>query len=266
MRSEPPPRDGRSGIDPCRWHRSTPSPRARTRTPRVRCRIHLVPAARTRRFAEVARSVPSNPASTPASSQLANARSQSSTRSFRTRPGKARDVEASTVESSRPLVGAWDSPARPIPEFLDDSSASAADPQLAQEDGSHFKPQSCCWRSTPAPAPPARPNQSSLTNPIQPGRSEPGTGSNSARQGRCVRPDRAHARMAALRFVRTRGSTSARSPRRLRRHRARSTNDATCVTRLAPSCLSLLVRPERQDLLRLTDSPQASLSLTFAPP
>ena len=262
MLTEPPPRDGRSGIDPCRWHRSTPSPRARTRTTPVRCRTHLVPAARTRRFGEAALSSPS----TPSSSQLSNSRSHSSTRSFRTRPGKARDVEASPIESSLPIVGAWDSAARPGPEFLDNSSASASDPELAQEDGSHCKPQSCGWRSTPAPAPPPWPNQSSLTNPIQPGRAEPGTGSNSARPGRCVRPDRAHAMMSALRFVRTRGSTSARTHRRLRRHRARSTNDATCVTRLAPSCLSLLVRPERQNLLRLTDSPQASLSLTFAPP
>ena len=60
--------------------------------------------------------------------------------------------------------------ARPGPARRNDTSASAADPELAQEDGSHFKPQSCGRRSTPAPAPPARPNQFSLTNPIQPGR------------------------------------------------------------------------------------------------
>jgi hypothetical protein len=86
----------------------------------------------------------------------------------------------------------------------------------------------------------AQPIQPDKPNPARQGRTRDRIEFSPAGSMRSAGPGRAHARTAALRFGRTRGSTSARS---LRRHRSRSTNDWIRLTR---ACRSLSRRRDPQ--------------------
>lgn len=164
--------------------------------------------------------------------------------------------EAEHFAASPPIAGAWDSLARP---GASTTPAPAPHHRASSWARRRLSLQAAHQRRTIDPDQ-ARPIQSSPhEEPTQAGRAVPGAGSNSGRQGRCVRPERRHAKTADRRAFRP----NEPSARQLAGSTTPPGPATTPIRFLQPSaCLSLLVRRERQRTLSLTGEPQACLSLT----